>query len=260
MNLYGKNLTVTKRVSELLLDGYEDPLISLIHEVPSYYGAIFEQMIPFGLDRVGWGYKRNNTSLFSGHTNIGIEGETLGRVMRQNFSDTLAAYTGECSKIQGSVGEVYSRNLQPGGSITIFVPEFCRDYPMDYESEKIVKSVLGYKYIVGARAYANATQNPENACYYSEDGLNDQLPSGVFNLAPCLSEMPVYVSYPHFYDADPSLLRAIDGLSPDKTEHQGYVVVEPVKFDNYTKLYIILFFSSFFRKQDFPWSLQLVNK
>lgn len=42
------------------------------------------------------------------------------------------------------------------------------------------------------------------------------------------SDAPVYLSFPHFYDADPSLLTNFDGLKPDKEKHETYFMIQPV--------------------------------
>ena len=35
-------------------------------------------------------------------------------------------------------------------------------------------------------------------------------------------------SWPHFFQADPKLLDAVDGLKPDQKKHQSYFDVQPV--------------------------------
>lgn len=37
------------------------------------------------------------------------------------------------------------------------------------------------------------------------------------------------VSFPHFYQADPKYINAIDGLSPNKDEHETYLDLQPVR-------------------------------
>lgn len=39
---------------------------------------------------------------------------------------------------------------------------------------------------------------------------------------------PVFLSFPHFYNADPYYVDAVEGLSPNKEEHELYIIVEPV--------------------------------
>lgn len=37
----------------------------------------------------------------------------------------------------------------------------------------------------------------------------------------------MFLSYPHFYDADPYYLSEVDGLKPNKEKHELYLVLEP---------------------------------
>ena len=52
-------------------------------------------------------------------------------------------------------------------------------------------------------------------------------------MAPCKTRhdlpkgAPIALSYPHFYQADPSYLDAVEGLEPDKDKHQFYVDISP---------------------------------
>lgn len=39
---------------------------------------------------------------------------------------------------------------------------------------------------------------------------------------------PVYLSFPHFYKADPKLLDAIEGLKPIEKLHGSYFKIQPV--------------------------------
>lgn len=43
---------------------------------------------------------------------------------------------------------------------------------------------------------------------------------------------PVYLSFPHFYKADPKLLDAVDGLNPMKKLHESYFKIQPVSKKN----------------------------
>ena len=65
-----------------------------------------------------------------------------------------------------------------------------------------------------------------------EEGF-DCYKSGVLNMAPCKTRpdlpkgAPIALSYPHFYQADPSYRNAVEGLKPDKDKHQFYVDIAP---------------------------------
>lgn len=42
------------------------------------------------------------------------------------------------------------------------------------------------------------------------------------------SGAPVYISNPHFYLADPTLLDAVEGLKPNQSIHESYFKIQPV--------------------------------
>lgn len=44
-----------------------------------------------------------------------------------------------------------------------------------------------------------------------------------------LEGAPIVVSFPHFYQADPMYINAVDGLNPNKEEHETYLDLQPVR-------------------------------
>lgn len=38
---------------------------------------------------------------------------------------------------------------------------------------------------------------------------------------------PIALSYPHFYESDPSLLEKVEGLEPKKDIHESYFYIQP---------------------------------
>lgn len=40
---------------------------------------------------------------------------------------------------------------------------------------------------------------------------------------------PAFVSFPHFYAADPFLLKGVSGLNPDEKKHSFYMDLVPVR-------------------------------
>lgn len=65
---------------------------------------------------------------------------------------------------------------------------------------------------------------PENKCFCINGKCEN---SGVFNVAPCQHDSPIYMSYPHFYKADSMYANAVNGLNPDKEKHELFLVLEP---------------------------------
>ncbi len=62
-----------------------------------------------------------------------------------------------------------------------------------------------------------------------DPGFYPNGPSGVLNISCVVqANVPLFVSKPHFLDADPDYLKNISGLHPDRAEHDSYVGVEPI--------------------------------
>ena len=77
--------------------------------------------------------------------------------------------------------------------------------------------------------FAPPSENPDNACFcLNEEGCN--VPRGLFNMSACQFGSPAMMSWPHFFEADPKLLEAVEGLNPDPEKHQFYIDLQPVSF------------------------------
>jgi hypothetical protein len=97
---------------------------------------------------------------------------------------------------------------------------------------------LCYRFIGDDRVFDNGTKYPEKRCYCAKRQIigSDEIsacseecvPSGVRSISKCRFGAPAFVSFPHFYKADPSYLLNIIGLNPNQDLHEFYVAVEPV--------------------------------
>jgi scavenger receptor class B protein 1 len=149
----------------------------------------------------------------------------LGKINRFNGIDHHTVYKEKCSKLDGSTGELYPPD-QTRDSINLFIADMCRSIPFDYEKDVQVHDVVGYRFTAGTRAIDNGTNYSDNLCY--NDGNSDKFPSGVMNISACKYSVPIFMSYPHFFEADSFYLNGIEGLKPDKEMHQSYITLEPV--------------------------------
>nr|XP_027202262.1 lysosome membrane protein 2-like [Dermatophagoides pteronyssinus] len=52
-------------------------------------------------------------------------------------------------------------------------------------------------------------------------------PSGVFDLSACQQGAPIFISFPHFFEASNYYLEHVDGLHPNRSLHQSYIDIEP---------------------------------
>lgn len=148
----------------------------------------------------------------------------LGTIQNFNYLKHNKYYSGECAKLYGSTGELFPPK-QSRDSIDLFMPDMCRTIPFDYEKDVDVHGVTGYRFVAGVRALDNGTDFPENSCLFQEDEF---VPSGVMNISACRYGSPVFMSFPHFHDADQYYLDAVEGLEPSKEKHESFFTLEPV--------------------------------
>lgn len=87
----------------------------------------------------------------------------------------------------------------------------------------VINGLEGYRFIGGKNIFDNGTEYPEAKCFCSEKCS----PSGIRNVTLCRGA-PLFISFPHFYLADPIYVNSIEGLKPNKTEHEFYLIIDQV--------------------------------
>ena len=150
-----------------------------------------------------------------------------------------------------------------------FTPDLCRPIFFKYKEEATVDGIHGWKYWLDEGFVANSTYNASNACYNPEPDLSRSpqhssavsilysdpaclepnyydnvttkygvvggvpdlwLPNGLLNVSKCKFDSAAYVSFPHFYLADPALLDQFhpeSDLAPNEAEHSSYITILP---------------------------------
>ncbi|CRL01879.1 CLUMA_CG015086, isoform A [Clunio marinus] len=223
LNVYEQTIAISKTARELLFEGYEDNMVLMGRE--GLIEGFDVQDIPY--DRIGWFYLRNDTDQLSGDYNVNTGSDDiskLGTIQNYNHMNYNKFYSGECSKLHGSTGELFPPNRMKD-SINLFMPDMCRSIPFDYETDVKIHGVDGYRFTCGARALNNGSEFPENLCY-SNSG--ETIHSGVMNISACRYGSPIFMSLPHYFKADPFYLNAVEGLAPNKDKHESYFTIEPM--------------------------------
>ena len=106
----------------------------------------------------------------------------------------------------------------------MFSPNLCKTIRLNKVPQTvIVKGIEGIMYEADKYLFDNGDYYPENRCYC----LDECLPAGAINVSTCRYGSPSFASQPHFYNADPYYFNNIEGLSPNKTLHNTYIVLEP---------------------------------
>jgi len=144
-----------------------------------------------------------------------------------------------CDQVGGQDGATLPPLVSKSQEMEMFISLMCRKINLQFEKTTTHSDLSSYRFIPPSNAFGSHNDsdplrlNPANSCYCQQSKGFSCLKSGVLNLEPCKVSQelprgaPIALSFPHFYQADPSFLEAIDGLRPNKTLHQFYVDIEP---------------------------------
>lgn len=216
----------TKKVRELLFDGYDDELLTVLkaNHDPKFPNIPFHKM--------GWFVERNNSETYDGKFRMftGTDEITkLGNIEMWNGNTSTGLFANSCSIVRGTSGELWppiENHEKP--KLSIFAPDICRPIDLKYDSDLTKLGINGYKWIADDSVFDNGIKYPEMKCYCSADEkLCPDLKAGVFNASSCKYSSPAFISFPHFYLADKTYLDDITGLKPNKTLHQFSIALEP---------------------------------
>lgn len=213
----GQTLHETKTVGEFLFDGYENQLLNFAKKMP---------MIKIPYDKFGWFYTRNGSDAFDGHFNIdtGVRNiENIGKVYEWQYSNRTEFYEEQCAMVNGTSGTLFPPVKNKEERVTMFSPDLCRSISFDFSNHESIEGIAGYRFVGSHYIVDNGTMDPANRCFCN----GECVPSGVMNVTSCRFGAPAFVSYPHFYRADPYYSSLVEGMKPDSLEHEFYLTLEP---------------------------------
>ncbi|XP_061399050.1 protein peste-like [Musca vetustissima] len=224
LKFYKNGAVWTRTADEFFFRGFNDDIVNLLAVLPASLRYNLGVFMPW--DRIGYAYARNGSTDYLGvhsiHTGVGDKSQ-LGQMVQwkgKNYTDVFAS---GCNGVHGSPGEFQRTNLKKYESIEYYFTDFCRPVTADYDSEVYYKGVWAYRYKISPSAFDNGTMYPENKCFC--DG--ECLPYGVFNISSCYYGIPILISKPHFMDADPFYADQVEGIAPNRTAHETYLILEP---------------------------------
>lgn len=207
-------LVVTKTVGELLFDGYDDPFLDMVKNFSH---------VPF--DRFGYFVQRNNSPSYDGTFNM-FTGVTdlkeVGIIKRWNFENHTGLYGSPCDEVRGSSGDLWPPMVGVT-SAQIFTPDLCFSLPLFADGSIETYGLSGTVYVGNEQTLDNGKHFPEALCQC----VHDCQPYGTLNASSCRFGSPLFVSFPHFYLADPSYVNSIQGLKPDAAKHKFFIALQP---------------------------------
>ncbi|KAK1174400.1 lysosome membrane protein 2-like [Acipenser oxyrinchus oxyrinchus] len=216
MQSIGVEMFMTRTVNELLW-GFKDPLLTRLRafkpEVEEYFGLM---------------YKKNGTSddEFVFHTGM-QDYKDFGKIVSWNGESKMKWWSSnESNMINGSDGSSFHPLIGKNESLYIFSPDLCRSIYLTFEKDVGIKGIPAYRFSPPPEVLASPEINPANAGFCVPAGTC--MGTGVLKVSVCRKGAPVVVSFPHFYQADQKYVDAIEGLSPNKDDHETYLDINPL--------------------------------
>jgi len=149
---------------------------------------------------------------------------------------------GICKEIRGTDGQSAQPGIDKDYDLWLFSSDLCRSIWLTFTKEVDLDGVKTYQFTPPADAFSFS--NPDNYCYcpwvrkcavaVPENDTWDvttckqsRCIDGLLFLQGC-NGVPIIMSTPHYLDADPDLVEAIDGINPIREDHVTYINIEPM--------------------------------
>ncbi|XP_007489698.2 scavenger receptor class B member 1 isoform X3 [Monodelphis domestica] len=214
-SMFGQRAFLNRTVGEIMW-GYSDPLIDLLNKY-------FPGLMPFK-DKFGLFAQLNNSNsgLFNVFTGV-KDFSKIHLVDRWNGKTKLNFWNSDqCNMINGTSGQMWAPFMTPDYNLQFYSPEACRSLSFKYEKSGEFKGIPTFRFVAPDTLFANGSVYPPN------EGFCPCLESGIQNMSACQLNAPMFLSQPHFFNADPVLVESVTGLHPNKDEHSLFLEVHPV--------------------------------
>ncbi|XP_036777686.1 scavenger receptor class B member 1 isoform X1 [Manis pentadactyla] len=211
----GERAFMNRTVGEIMW-GYDDPLVHLINK---YFPNTFPFKGKFGLFAQ---LNNSDSGLFTVFTGV-KDISKIHLVDRWNgLSKVSFWHSDQCNMINGTSGQMWAPFMTPESSLEFYSPEACRSMKLTFKESGIFEGIPTYRFVAPNTLFANGSVYPPN------EGFCPCLESGIQNVSTCRFSAPLFLSHPHFYNADPVLAEAVLGLHPNPEEHSLFLDVHPV--------------------------------
>ncbi|XP_075148935.1 scavenger receptor class B member 1 [Haematobia irritans] len=130
-----------------------------------------------------------------------------------------------CNSIHGAYdGTLFPRTITPGETFRIYRKAFCRTLPVVYSHPGKINGFDAYHFKLDEHAFDSNWTDSNSSCFCTNKKC---LKKGLGNITPCYYNIPLAISFPHFYNGDPTLLDGFEGLSPNEEKHGSQVAIQP---------------------------------
>ncbi|CAH0712826.1 unnamed protein product, partial [Brenthis ino] len=173
------------------------------------------------IDRM-YNFKGDFETIFTGEDDISL----AGLIDTYRGSTDLPQWDGKhCSNVQyASDGTKFKGEVKKNETIIFYRKSLCRAAPLIPVGEGVKNGITGYKYTFPEHMLDNGKIIKENKCFCRHGNC---LPEGLIDVTDCYYGFPIALSYPHFYKGDEILSSKVEGLTPNKEEHETSFWIEP---------------------------------
>ncbi|XP_031664827.1 scavenger receptor class B member 1-like isoform X1 [Oncorhynchus kisutch] len=205
---------LSKSVGELMW-GYDSKLVDFLNK---WFPGMLPSTGKFGLFSE---FNNSNTGMFTVHTGKD-DIRLIHKVNSWNGLTKLIYWkTPQCNMINGTAGQMWPPFMTKESTLPFYSPDACRSLELVYQREGIMKGIPLYRFVAPKTMLANGSD------YAPNEGFCPCRQSGLLNVSSCRSNAPVFISQPHFYNADPVLLDYVQGLQPTEDEHGLFIDIHP---------------------------------
>lgn len=230
-HLVNESIYLSQTADEWLFKGVKINFLESLNKE----GFINEDQPPD--NRFGFYYAKNNTwdEKADGVMTIstGVDGNfsNIGKVMKWNGkSEVLYWRDKNCNTIKGTDGQFFHPFVQKDEKLDIFAPDLCRALTIEFIKTTSIRSIELYRFGISSNFFKPINFNNETKCYCmkrSHEAKQFCKLSGIVDVSSCRKK-PIVLSTPHFYNGDPSLRQAVDGLQPSAANHDTFIDIEPM--------------------------------
>lgn len=189
-------------------------------------------------NKFGIYYKKNDTwdPVADGTMTIstGADGDmtNIGRVLKWNKKTETSFWRGKsCNAVRGTDGQFFHPFVQKDERLEIFAPDLCRTLAIEYIKTTSIRSIELYRFGISSSFFKPIDYNEETKCFCVKRSHEAKQKfcklAGVVDVSTCRRK-PVVLSTPHFYNGDPSLRQAVEGLAPSAANHDTFIDIEPM--------------------------------
>ncbi|KAE8747118.1 hypothetical protein FOCC_FOCC006116 [Frankliniella occidentalis] len=217
---------VTVTPAEFLF-GYDDTLVTLANIANTLLHINWPAPRIMSLLKGRNGTLPEVHTMYTGHTSRA----RMGLLDRLNGLDHLPFWSEPpCNSIKASEGSFFPpRDITHEDIVAIYDKDLCRAFPLQYRGLVDKEGISAGYYTPPDTIFAPSADWPDNKCF-CQPGESPTAPcelKGLQNISPCHYDAPVFVSFPHFWNADDSLLRAVEGLTPNRDLHETFFKIQP---------------------------------